>query len=35
MEAKLSAEIARMADRTLIRLSGVMVVPLGVLFAAT
>src|SRR5215468_4872326 len=33
-ETRLSAEIARIADRTLIRLSGVMVVLLGILFAA-
>jgi hypothetical protein len=34
LEARLSGEIGRIADRTLIRLSGVMVVLLGILFAA-
>ncbi len=34
VETRLTAEITRIADRTLIRLSGVMVVLLGILFAA-
>jgi hypothetical protein len=34
VETRLSAEITRIADRTLIRLSGVMVVLPGILFAA-